>query len=158
MLRMKMKIEFVSVAVIRADLSLWGVRYWGEGLLWSWFRLSFSDVDTPEPDEKSLITYISQLYQIFPEPPSIHPLFNIVSDVRFLSLFCDRWVRALFWIKSDKHRETRIFFSSAGDSCTLPALTWACGLVYHFFLLPHFRLSAFGPMDTQHVRPLKKEK
>lgn len=41
--------------------------------------VSPADVDTPEPDEKSLITYVSQLYEIFPEPPSIHPLFNIVS-------------------------------------------------------------------------------
>lgn len=39
----------------------------------------FTDVDTPEPDEKSLITYVSQLYEIFPEPPNIHPLFSVVS-------------------------------------------------------------------------------
>ncbi|GFV28786.1 plectin [Trichonephila clavipes] len=31
------------------------------------------DVDTPEPDEKSLITYISSLYDVFPEPPAYHP-------------------------------------------------------------------------------------
>ena len=36
----------------------------------------FSDVDTPEPDEKSLITYISSLYDVFPEPPAIHPLYD----------------------------------------------------------------------------------
>lgn len=30
---------------------------------------SISDVDTPEPDEKSVITYVSQLYDVFPEPP-----------------------------------------------------------------------------------------
>ncbi|PNF19344.1 hypothetical protein B7P43_G06717, partial [Cryptotermes secundus] len=34
------------------------------------------DVDTPEPDEKSLITYISSLYDVFPEPPPIHPLYD----------------------------------------------------------------------------------
>ncbi|XP_067121193.1 microtubule-actin cross-linking factor 1, isoforms 1/2/3/4/5-like isoform X3 [Centruroides vittatus] len=31
------------------------------------------DVDTPEPDEKSLITYISSLYDIFSEPPPLNP-------------------------------------------------------------------------------------
>ncbi|GIY98984.1 plectin [Caerostris extrusa] len=31
------------------------------------------DVDTPEPDEKSLITYISSLYDVFPRPPSHNP-------------------------------------------------------------------------------------
>ncbi|XP_043207067.1 microtubule-actin cross-linking factor 1-like isoform X6 [Amphibalanus amphitrite] len=37
------------------------------------------DVDTPEPDEKSLITYVSSLYDIFPEPPAQHPLYDAVS-------------------------------------------------------------------------------
>ncbi|KAL9876546.1 dystonin-like protein short stop isoform 18-T20 [Glossina fuscipes fuscipes] len=40
------------------------------------------DVDTNEPDEKSLITYISSLYDVFPEPPSIHPLFDVESQRR----------------------------------------------------------------------------
>ncbi|XP_076320054.1 microtubule-actin cross-linking factor 1-like isoform X9 [Tachypleus tridentatus] len=31
------------------------------------------DVDTLEPDEKSLITYVSSLYDVFPEPPAYHP-------------------------------------------------------------------------------------
>ena len=39
----------------------------------------FSDVDTPQPDEKSLICYISSLYDVFPEPPPIHPLYDPVS-------------------------------------------------------------------------------
>lgn len=41
-----------------------------------------SDVDTNEPDEKSLITYISSLYDVFPEPPAIHPLFDMESQRR----------------------------------------------------------------------------
>ena len=41
--------------------------------------LWISDVDTPEPDEKSLITYISSLYDVFPDPPAIHPLYDPVS-------------------------------------------------------------------------------
>lgn len=44
-------------------------------------NLFFSDVDTPEPDEKSLITYISSLYDVFPEPPSLHPLYDSVSHL-----------------------------------------------------------------------------
>lgn len=40
------------------------------------------DVDTAEPDEKSLITYISSLYDVFPEPPSFHPLYDIDSQRR----------------------------------------------------------------------------
>lgn len=37
------------------------------------------DVDTPEPDEKSLITYISSLYDVFPNPPALHPLYDPVT-------------------------------------------------------------------------------
>ncbi|XP_055390513.1 dystonin isoform X41 [Condylostylus longicornis] len=40
------------------------------------------DVDTNEPDEKSMITYLSSLYDVFPEPPSIHPLFDQDSQRR----------------------------------------------------------------------------
>lgn len=39
-------------------------------------------MDTNEPDEKSLITYISSLYDVFPEPPAIHPLFDMESQRR----------------------------------------------------------------------------
>jgi hypothetical protein len=47
--------------------------------------LVLTDVDTPEPDEKSLITYISSLYDVFPEPPPIHPLYDPVSS----DFFCN---------------------------------------------------------------------
>ncbi|XP_058462231.1 dystonin isoform X42 [Malaya genurostris] len=40
------------------------------------------DVDTNEPDEKSMITYLSSLYDVFPEPPQIHPLFDMESQRR----------------------------------------------------------------------------
>ncbi|XP_045505239.1 microtubule-actin cross-linking factor 1 isoform X18 [Colias croceus] len=43
------------------------------------------DVDTHEPDEKSLITYISSLYETFPEPPAVHPLFDAESQRRAAS-------------------------------------------------------------------------
>lgn len=38
-----------------------------------------SDVDTHEIDEKSIITYISSLHEVFPEPPRLHPLYDSVS-------------------------------------------------------------------------------
>lgn len=44
--------------------------------------MCISDVDTNEPDEKSLITYISSLYDVFPEPPSLHPLYDMDSQRR----------------------------------------------------------------------------
>uniref|UniRef100_W4VR42 Putative short stop n=1 Tax=Corethrella appendiculata TaxID=1370023 RepID=W4VR42_9DIPT len=40
------------------------------------------DVDTNEPDEKSMITYLSSLYNVFPDPPHMHPLFDIDSQKR----------------------------------------------------------------------------
>lgn len=46
------------------------------------FLPSFADVDTNEPDEKSMITYLSSLYDVFPEPPQMHPLFDMESQRR----------------------------------------------------------------------------
>ena len=37
------------------------------GWWWCWM----SDVDVAEPDEKSLITYVSSLYDVFPDVPSM---------------------------------------------------------------------------------------
>lgn len=31
----------------------------------------FTDVDVPKPDEKSIITYVSSLYDVFPDVPSV---------------------------------------------------------------------------------------
>ena len=45
----------------------------------------FADVDTPEPDEKSIITYVSQLYDVFPDPPSGHPLFDAEGQKKLAS-------------------------------------------------------------------------
>ena len=41
-----------------------------------------ADVDTPEPDEKSVLTYVSSLYDVFPQPPADHPLYDAVSSSR----------------------------------------------------------------------------
>jgi hypothetical protein len=58
----------------------------------------FTDVDTPEPDEKSIITYVSQLYDVFPEPPPGHPLFDGESQKR-LQQFRDLASSLHQWIK-----------------------------------------------------------
>ena len=43
--------------------------------LWSLLNLSVSlmltDIDVMEPDEKSIVTYVSLLYDIFPNVPSL---------------------------------------------------------------------------------------
>lgn len=46
------------------------------------FIKTILDVDTHEPDEKSMITYLSSLYDVFPEPPQMHPLFDMDSQRR----------------------------------------------------------------------------
>ena len=58
----------------------------------------FVDVDTPEPDEKSIITYVSQLYDVFPEPPPGHPLFDAEAQAKFeqfkeLASSLHQWIR-----------------------------------------------------------------
>jgi len=36
-------------------------------LIFSLFLIS--DIDVPDPDEKSVISYVSQLHEVFPDPP-----------------------------------------------------------------------------------------
>lgn len=38
------------------------------------------DVDTNSPDERSMITYISSIYNVFPQPPKVHPLVDLSSQ------------------------------------------------------------------------------
>lgn len=38
------------------------------------------DVDTSQPDERSMITYISSIYNVFPQPPKLHPLTEMGSQ------------------------------------------------------------------------------
>lgn len=38
------------------------------------------DVDTNSPDERSMITYISSIYNVFPHPSKIHPLMDSSSQ------------------------------------------------------------------------------
>lgn len=50
-----------------------------------WNRISknvVTDVDVPEPDEKSVITYISSLYDVFPDVPSVEETLR--DNVRYI--------------------------------------------------------------------------
>lgn len=38
------------------------------------------DVDINQPDERSMITYISTIYNVFPQPPKLHPLMGMSSQ------------------------------------------------------------------------------
>lgn len=58
----------------------------------------FADVDTPEPDEKSLITYISSLYDVFPNPPSLHPLYDPVKHLFALAQLRYRFLIVFFFV------------------------------------------------------------
>jgi len=69
---------------------------------------AFSDVDTPEPDEKSVITYVSQLYDVFPEPPSGHPLFDVeaqkkMQQFRELATSLHLWIKEHIVVMQDRN-------------------------------------------------------
>jgi hypothetical protein len=66
------------------------------------------DVDTPEPDEKSVITYVSQLYDVFPEPPSGHPLFDVegqkkLQHFRELASSLHHWMKEQIVVMQDRN-------------------------------------------------------
>ncbi|XP_046680779.1 dystonin isoform X33 [Homalodisca vitripennis] len=65
------------------------------------------DVDTHEIDEKSIITYISSLYDVFPEPPALHPLYDSESqtktnEYRELATMLQTWIREKSAVMSDR--------------------------------------------------------
>lgn len=64
-------------------------------------------MDTPQPDEKSLITYISSLHEVFPEPPPIHPLYDSVAqervqEYRKLASSLHMWIREKYSLMQDR--------------------------------------------------------
>ena len=78
-------------------------------------------MDTPEPDEKSIITYVSQLYDVFPEPPSGHPLFDAegqkkLSSFKELASSLNAWIRESIAIMQASHFK-------AGSACRRCHLT-----------------------------------
>lgn len=73
-----------------------------------YFYWKFADVDTPQPDEKSLITYISSLYDAFPEPPRLHPLYDTDSqkkweEYREIASVLYTWIRQNLSVMQDRH-------------------------------------------------------
>nr|XP_022902342.1 plectin-like isoform X1 [Onthophagus taurus]XP_022902343.1 plectin-like isoform X1 [Onthophagus taurus]XP_022902344.1 plectin-like isoform X1 [Onthophagus taurus]XP_022902345.1 plectin-like isoform X1 [Onthophagus taurus]XP_022902346.1 plectin-like isoform X1 [Onthophagus taurus] len=65
------------------------------------------DVDTQQPDEKSLITYISSLHEVFPEPNPIHPLYDAVSqqkvhEYKELASSLHLWMREKYSVMQDR--------------------------------------------------------
>ena len=75
--------------------------------VWPLYAIFFPDVDTPEPDEKSIITYVSQLYDVFPEPPPGHPLFDVEAQKRLqqfrdLASSLHQWIKEQIVVMSDR--------------------------------------------------------
>lgn len=75
--------------------------------------LSVLDVDTHNPDEKSLITYISSLHEVFPEPPPIHPLFDSaaqqrVQEYREIASALHMWIREKYSLMQDRSFPTTL--------------------------------------------------
>ncbi|XP_074600372.1 dystonin-like protein short stop isoform X2 [Brevipalpus obovatus] len=61
------------------------------------------DVDTKNVDEKSMITYISSLYELFPNPPERNPLLDD-EKLRRIEEYKDSSARLLIWIKENTAR------------------------------------------------------
>ena len=61
------------------------------------------DVDTPHPDEKSLITYISGLYELFPEPPEHNPLLDL-ERIRRIDEYKELASRLCVWMRESISR------------------------------------------------------
>ncbi|KAH7645757.1 microtubule-actin cross-linking factor 1-like protein [Dermatophagoides farinae] len=61
------------------------------------------DVYCPNPDEKSLITYISSLYELFPEPPENNPLLD-KERIKRIEEYKTAAKRLVKWIDESCHR------------------------------------------------------
>lgn len=61
------------------------------------------DVDTTRPDEKSIITYVSMLYELFPEPNPRNPLLDD-EKLRRIEGYRDIAKRLIMWITETSER------------------------------------------------------
>lgn len=61
------------------------------------------EVDVPVPDEKSMITYLAQLYELFPDPPERNPLLD-EEKIRRINEYKDCAGRLLKWIRDSTGR------------------------------------------------------
>lgn len=61
------------------------------------------DVDVPCPDEKSMITYLAQLYELFPDPPERNPLLD-EEKIRRIDEYKELASRLLKWTKESTTR------------------------------------------------------
>lgn len=64
---MRFKSNIVFIMIINTPLN--HVPYDDHVVYWVLFHLFSPDVDVQTPDEKSVITYVSTLYDVFPKVP-----------------------------------------------------------------------------------------
>lgn len=93
--------------------------------------LSLSDVDVPSPDEKSVITYVSSIYDAFPKVPEGGEGISATVQERFPKIPSDfdtfGWnvlIRPYF---SSTHRRQSMFIQSRLN--LHPLYTWSSSLV-----------------------------
>lgn len=73
------------------------------------------DVDVPCPDEKSMITYLAQLYELFPDPPERNPLLD-EEKIRRIDEYKQLASELLKWIKeSTRELDRRDFPKQAAE-------------------------------------------
>lgn len=121
----------------------------------------FTDVDTLEPDEKSLITYISSLYDAFPEPPAIHPLYDAeaqrrLGEYRVLASDLQLWMREKISLVQDRHFPlTLIEMKKLLTECTslkneeFPLKQRDTQLLAHYYIDLHKYFESVGEVDLE---------
>lgn len=65
--------------------------------------LDVEDVDNAHPDEKSIVTYLSGLYELFPKPPTSNPLMDEQKSRR-IDEYKELATRLLAWIRENISR------------------------------------------------------
>lgn len=109
---------------------------------WETFTFSvfiFSDVDVPKPDEKSIITYVSSLYDVFPDVPSVEQ--SLKDNVSISLIHVQERGHQLCYKPRILLRSQRepVYFMNDLKSCTSPF--WQCAVLLNstiVFLLLQF--------------------